>query len=179
MCDVCVEIRIGWLEWLVKEGARRVVTGVQVVPWLGVFSAHAQKPPQLSSSPLPSTNSYIRYVYLTSYISLPPPVHDFTSIFHFLLSLMRRTTTQYRQQSWPARWRCWYREVGGRSGNEGLVARDEPVEPRLVRANGTPDGRMLIHCSGDTRIYSPRQPFPPLVFSWIPSEDRSYRASSA
>lgn len=66
--DVCVEIRIGWLEWLVKEGARRVVTGVQVVPWLGVFCAHAQKPPpsrlslslspQLSSplSPFPSTD---------------------------------------------------------------------------------------------------------------------------
>lgn len=65
--DVCVEIRIGWLEWLVKEGARRVVTGVQVVPWLGVFCAHAQNPPpsrlslslSLSTallSPLPSTN---------------------------------------------------------------------------------------------------------------------------
>lgn len=144
--DVCVEIRIGWLEWLVKEGARRVVTGVQVVPWLGVFSAHAQKPPpslspQLSS---PLHKSPI-YMYLTSYISLPPPVHDFTSVFHFLLSLMRRTTTQYRQQSWPARWRCWYGEVGGRSGNEGLVARDEPVSLVLFEQTGLPtDGCSYI-----------------------------------
>lgn len=77
--DVCVEIRIGWLEWLVKEGARRVVTGVQVVPWLGVFSAHAQKPPQLSSSPLPSTN-----ILLYTCTSLP------TSLFRL------RSTTSLR-----------------------------------------------------------------------------------
>lgn len=141
--DVCVEIRIGWLEWLVKEGARRVVTGVQVVPWLGVFCAHAQKPPpsrlSLSLSPALLSPPRISYIKdLTSYISLPPPVHDFTSVFHFLLSLMRRTTTQYRQQSWPARWRCWYGEVGGRSGNEGLVARDEPVSLVLFEQTGLP-----------------------------------------
>jgi len=102
----------------------------------------------LHSSPLPSLLSPPRISYikdLTSYISLPPPVHDFTSVFHFLLSLMRRTTTQYRQQSWPARWRCWYGEVGGRSGNEGLVARDEPVSLVLFEQTGLPtDGCSYI-----------------------------------
>lgn len=65
--DVCVEIRIGWLEWLVKEGARRVVTGVQVVPWLGVFCAHAQKPPpsRLSLSALLSPLSFPLHGSLT------------------------------------------------------------------------------------------------------------------